>query len=71
MMSRQRIFREELDRAVSEAIELRAATVAFSCNRLDAAKAVYGESSSLTEAIVERLLRDYSVVRKPRTERVV
>lgn len=70
-MSRPRIYREELERAVDEAIRLRAAKVGFYYQKPTEGEVIYRNADGLMSQIVSRLLRDYSVVRKPTTERTV
>ena len=66
--------RNDIENHVRESVQLRAAyLMQRACNQQtrDDGAAVYSRASELTATIVERLLREYRVTRKPRTERTV
>ena len=67
-MSRTRINRNEFRDKLAEAIRLSGAEQFIGCSNPDG-KAVYANASRIADGIVNRLERDYAIVRKAKKER--
>lgn len=71
-MKKARVHREELHDGLFRQLKVSSAEIAFGFNGSTGdAATIYKHAGILAGNIVDRLLKDYTVIRKPRTERTV